>query len=241
MPNALTLFNNAYYSGCDAIQAHRMTENLNTNIAILNATSEEINNHLFRKAHTVLGFSSALIGSGMMFDFKMFHRIAPRLSGSDLTKAMEIELLKENIYTEYLEDVICYCKKTEDTSEYSKERQRWLSAQYRSSMLALVQFPIAFIQGKWDLCEKLFQWLMPSRLLLIAYIVICAIVITLLDWTLCFKWYLLLGILFITFLIALPEGEINQRFRKAFWSLPLLIFTSAFSHIKRIFKKKRKK
>ena len=241
VPNALTLFNNAYYSGCDAIQAHRMTENLNTNIAILNATSEEINNHLFRKAHTVLGFSSALIGSGMMFDFEMFHRIAPRLSGSDLTKAMEIELLKENIYTEYLEDVICYCKKTEDTSEYSKERQRWLSAQYRSSMLALVQFPIAFIQGKWDLCEKLFQWLMPSRLLLIAYIVICAIVITLLDWTLCFKWYLLLGILFITFLIALPEGEINQRFRKAFWSLPLLIFTSAFSHIKRIFKKKRKK
>lgn len=241
VPNALNLFNDAYYSGCDAIQAHRMTENLNTNIAVLNATSEEINNQLFRKAHTVLGFSSALIGSGMMFDFEMFHRIAPRLSGSDLTKAMEIELLKENIYTEYLEDVVCYCKKTEDASEYSKERQRWLSAQYHSSMLALVQFPIAFIQGKWDLCEKLFQWLMPSRLLLIAYIVICAIIITLLDWTLCFKWYILLGILFIAFLIALPEGEINRRFRKAFWSLPLLIFTSALSHFKRIFKRKRKK
>ncbi|MEO4926587.1 glycosyltransferase, partial [Bacteroides uniformis] len=28
VPNALELFNNAYYSGCDAIQAHRMTENL---------------------------------------------------------------------------------------------------------------------------------------------------------------------------------------------------------------------
>lgn len=87
VPNALELFNNAYYSGCDAIQAHRMTENLNTNIAVLNATSEEINNHLFRKAHTALGFSSALIGSGMMFDFEMFQEIAPRLSGSDLAKS----------------------------------------------------------------------------------------------------------------------------------------------------------
>ncbi len=95
VPNALELFNNAYYSGCDAIQAHRMTENLNTNIAILNATSEEINNHLFRKAHTILGFSSALIGSGMMFDFEMFQKITPRLSGSDLAKATEMELLKE--------------------------------------------------------------------------------------------------------------------------------------------------
>ncbi len=235
VPNALELFNNAYYSGCDAIQAHRMTENLNTNIAVLNATSEEINNHLFRKAHTALGFSSALIGSGMMFDFEMFQRIAPRLVGSDLTKAMEMELLKENIYTEYMEEVICYCKKTEDTSGYSKERQRWLGAQYRSTMLALYQFPAAFLQGKWDLCEKLFQWLMPSRLLLIAYILMCTIAMTLLDWSLCFKWYILSFVLIMSFIMALPEGEIARRFRKAFWSLPILIFTSAFSHFSRIF------
>lgn len=240
VPNALELFNNAYYSGCDAIQAHRMTENLNTNIAVLNATSEEINNHLFRKAHTVLGFSSALIGSGMMFDFEMFHRIAPTLTGSDFTKSMEIELLKENIYTEYMEEIVCYCKKTQDASGYSKERQRWLSAQYRSTILAIVRFPIAFLQGKWDLCEKLFQWLMPSRLLLIGYIIICAVIMTMLDWTLSLKWYVLLAVLFLSFLMAMPEGEVSHRFRKAFWSLPLLIITSAFSHIARIFAPKRK-
>lgn len=240
VPNALELFNNSYYSGCDAIQAHRMTENLNTNISVLNATSEEINNHLFRKAHTALGFSSALIGSGMMFDFEMFHRIAPRLTGSDFTKSMEMELLKENIYTEYMEEVVCYCKKTEDASGYSKERQRWLSAQYKSTVLAIIQFPMAFLQGRWDLCEKLFQWLMPSRLLLIAYIIICAVLITLLYWTLCIKWYILLAVLFLSFILALPEGEISKQFRKSFWSLPLLIFTSAFSHIARIFRRKRK-
>lgn len=240
VPNALELFNNAYYAGCDAIQAHRMTENLNTNIAILNAASEEINNHLFRKAHTTLGFSSALIGSGMMFDFEMFHRIAPRLTGSDFTKAMEMELLKENIYTEYMEEVICYCKKTENATGYSKERQRWLGAQYRSTILAFTQLPLAFLQGKWDLCEKLFQWLMPSRLLLIAYIVICTIVMTLLNWPLSIKWYALLGVLFLSFLMAIPEGEIARRFRKAFWSLPILILTSALSHFTRIFRKRKK-
>lgn len=240
VPNALELFNNAYYSGCDAIQAHRMTENLNTNIAILNATSEEINNHLFRKAHTILGFSSALIGSGMMFDFEMFQKITPRLSGSDLAKATEMELLKENIYTEYMEEIICYCKKTDDTSGYSRERQRWLGSQYRSSLLALGQFPIAFLQGKWDLCEKLFQWLLPSRFLLIVYITVCAVVMTLLEWPLSIKWYALLATLFITFLMAMPEGEINRRFRRAFWSLPILVFTSFMSHITRIFRIRKK-
>ena len=241
VPNALQLFNNAYYSGCDAIQAHRMTENLTSSVAVLSAASEEINNHLFRKAHTTLGFSSALIGSGMMFDFEMFHRLTPRLTGSDLTKAMEMELLRENIYTEYMEEVVCYCKKTEDTSGYSKERQRWLKAQYKSFLIAITQFPLAFLHGKWDLCEKLFQWLMPSSLLLIAYIVLCALAMTMLDWTLCLKWYVLLGILFLSYLLALPEGEINHRFRKAFWTLPLLIFTSAFSHFKHTSRKTRER
>lgn len=231
VPNALKLFNNAYYSGCDTIQAHRMTENLDTNIAVLNAASEEINNRLFRKAHTSLGFSSALIGSGMMFDFAMFKRLVPRLTGSDFTKSMELELLKENIYTEYMEEVICYCKKSSDTADYSKERQRWLGAQYRSTMKAFVQLPLAFLQGKWDLCEKLFQWLMPSRFLLIAYILAGALVLTFINWPLSIKWYALLMVLMLAFVIALPDGEISRRFRKSFWSLPVMILTSAFSHV----------
>ena len=95
VPNALSLFNDAYYSGCDSIQAHRMAENLNTSIAVLNATSEEINNNLFRLAHTRMGFSSALIGSAMAFDFAMFHERAPKLKGSDISKAMETALLEQ--------------------------------------------------------------------------------------------------------------------------------------------------
>ena len=158
-----------------------------------------------------------------------------------MAKAAEMELLKENIYTEYMEEIVCYCKKTDDTSGYSKERQRWLGSQYRSSILALQQFPIAFLQGKWDLCEKLFQWLLPSRFLLILYITICAVAMTFLEWPLATKWYALLAVLFITFLMAMPEGEISRKFRSAFWSLPILVVTSSMSHITRIFKRKKKR
>lgn len=240
VPNALELFNNAYYSGCDSIQAHRMTENLTTNIAVLNATSEEINNNLFRKAHARMGFSSALIGSAMSFDFAMFHEIAPTLKGSDLSKAMETALLQQNIYTEYLEEVICYSKKEESANGYEAQRIGWLRSQYSSTIFALKRLPVALLKGKWDYSLKLFQWLLPSRFLLIALIIFCAIVITLLDWTLSPKWYILLGIIVVTFLIALPEGEINKQFKRAVWALPILIFTSVFSHFARFFQKKKK-
>lgn len=243
VPSALDYFNNAYYSGCDAIQAHRMTENLTTSIAVLNATSEEINNNIFRKAHTRMGFSSALIGSAMAFDFTMFHEIAPTLKGADLSKAMETALLQQNIYTQYLEEVVCYSKKEESANGYEAQRISWLRSQYSSTIFALRKLPITLLRGEWDYALKLFQWLMPSRFLLIALIGLCAVGITLLDWTLSFKWYILLGIIGITFLMALPDGEINKRFKKAIWALPILVFASIFSHITRLFgggKRKKK-
>lgn len=238
VPSALRLFNNAYYSGCDAIQAHRMTENLTTNIAVLNATSEEINNNIFRKGHTRMGFSAALIGSAMAFDFKMFHEIAPTLKGSDMSKAMETALLKQNIYTEYMEEVVCYSKKEENADGYEARRVGWLRSQYSSALLAVRQLPVALLKGEWDYCNKLFQWLLPSRFLLIALILFFTIVITVMDWTLCLKWYLLLAAIGITFIMALPEGETARRFRKAIWALPILMFESIFSHILRFKKKK---
>ena len=237
----LSELNPVFQSGARAVQAHRTAKNTNTDIAVLDAASEEINNHIFRKGQVTLGFSSALIGSGMAFDFAMFHEIAPTLKGSDFSKAMEVALLEQNIYTEYLEEIVCYSKKKDNAYGYNEERQRWIASQYSSTFLALKRLPLAFLQGRWDYCNKLVQWIMPSRLLLIGLTVLIAIGMTFLDWTLCFKWYILLLAIGVTFLMAMPEGEIARHFRKAVWAMPILIFSSIFSHIGRFFGKKKKK
>ena len=187
-----------------------------------------------------MGFSSALIGSAMAFDFRMFHEIAPTLKGSDISKAMETALLRQNIYTEYLEEVVCYSKKGESANGYEAQRLGWLRSQYSSALFAIKQLPLAMLRGEWDYCNKLFQWLLPSRFLLIALILFFTAVITIMDWTLCLKWYLLLAAIALTFLMALPEGEIARRFRKAIWALPILMFESIFSHILRFKKRKNK-
>lgn len=237
VPNALELFNNAYFSGCDSIQAHRMAENLNTSIAVLNAVSEEINNHIFRKGQVLLGFSSALIGSGMAFDFAMFHEISPILKGSDFSKSTEIALLEQNIYTEYLEEIVCYSKKQDSAFGYTEERQRWRSSQLSSTVIALKKLPLAFLQGRWDYCNKLVQWLMPSRFLLIGLLIVATVSITAIDWTVSLKWYILLVATILSFLMALPEGEVTKQLKKAIWSLPILFFVSIFSNFKKVSKK----
>lgn len=177
----------------------------------------------------------------MAFDFAMFHEIAPKLKGSDLSKAMETALLQQNIFTEYMEEVVCYSKKEESADGYEAQRIGWLRSQYSSTILALKRLPITLLRGEWDYALKLFQWLMPSRFLLIALITLCAVGVTFLDWTLSFKWYTLLAVIVITFLMALPDGEVNKRFKHSIWALPILVFASIFSHFSRFFQFKKKK
>ena len=241
VPNALELFNNAYYSGCDSIQAHRITRNLNTSIAVLGAVSEEINNNLFRKGHTRMGFSSALIGSAMAFDFAIFHEVAPTMKGGDTSTAMEIALLDQNIYTEYLEEVVCYSRKEDNDEQYQKRRAQWTKGRYYTRGYALLHLPLAMLRGEWDLANKLFQWSIPSRFTLIVLLALLTFIITIADWTLCFKWYFLFLALVFAFVMALPEGEINRRFRHAIWVMPYLILKSVSSLlISRLPKRKKK-
>ncbi|MDR0895161.1 MAG: glycosyltransferase family 2 protein [Prevotellaceae bacterium] len=229
MPHALELFNNAYYSGCDAIQGHRMTENLTTPVAIFNAASEEISNNIFRKGHTTLNFSAALIGSAIALDFRIFHKLAPTLKGNDLSKTLEIALLRENIYIEYLDEVICYAKKEESYKEYEQRRNSWRKSRWNSAQYALIHLPVAFIRGNWDFCNKLVQWLMPSRFILMFLIMVMAACTTLLYWPLSFKWYALLLGYFFTILLAFPGGAIKSKFFNSFKDIPMLILRTLFT------------
>lgn len=104
----LDRINNAFYSGCSALQTHRVAKNRNTSTAVLDAVSEEINNSIFRKGHTRLGFSSGLIGSGMAFDYELFKESIMLAKHVGVDKQLELILLKQNIYIEYLEDVYTY-------------------------------------------------------------------------------------------------------------------------------------
>ena len=73
-PNFLAEINRAFESGLHAVQAHRTGKNMNTDIAVLDAISEEINNGFFRSGHNAIGLSAGLAGSGMAFDVHWFRR-----------------------------------------------------------------------------------------------------------------------------------------------------------------------
>lgn len=64
--------------------------------------------------------------------------------------------------------------------------------------------------------------MMPPRIILLGFLVILSIVATWFDWALSFKWWGITFMLIVSFFIAIPDYLVDNRFRKAIISLPIL-------------------
>ncbi len=230
-PDFLQKFSNAYESGANVIQAHRMAKNINTNTAILDAVSEEINNSIFRKGHVKLGLSSALIGSGMAFEFSWFKENIKKVFSSGEDKELEGLLLKQRIYIDYLDDVPVYDEKTPKDEIFYNQRRRWIASQYNALTNSFLDLPGAIINRNIDYADKIFQWMMLPRIILLGGISVISIVTTMIDLETSLKWWGLLFILGLTFCLAIPDYLVDKRLTKAIKKVPwlfILMFLNLF-------------
>lgn len=165
----LTKLNESFSRGFKVIQGHRAAKNVNNTMALLDAISEEINNHLFRKGHRVLGLSSALIGSGMAFDYAFFKELmkgVKAIGGFD--KDIELRLTRDGVKIEYLDKAYILDEKVSEAKNFSNQRRRWLSAQVvYFSQSFLPSLKDLLLKGNIDYFLKSFQQIQPPRILLI--------------------------------------------------------------------------
>jgi cellulose synthase/poly-beta-1,6-N-acetylglucosamine synthase-like glycosyltransferase len=225
----LTKINDAYDSGVYAIQAHRTAKGGDTDVAILDSVSEEINNAIFREGHVRAGLSSALIGSGMAFDYKWFARSIPKVSTAGEDKELELLLLKEEIFIDYLSDLYVYDQKTSTVSGYYRQRRRWIAAQFDLLRKGLPYLPKAISSGNLDYCDKIFQWLIPPRMLLIGLPFVFGIMMLFINWTYSIKWWVILFLLMVALSMAMPDELYTASFRKALRKLPLLFLLTVMN------------
>lgn len=229
----LEKINNAYYSGGMAIQAHRVAKSLDTDISVLDAVSEEINNSIFRRGHVNVGFSSGLIGSGMVFSYEWFRDNIMDVTPVGLDKQLETRLIQQYVFIEYLNDVYVYGDKASNTSEFEGQRRQWSKNTQDNLKLALRKLPSAFFHKNYDYCNKLFQWIMPSRILLIGTLVLITVAMTLISWNLSIKWWGLLVMLIVAFSIAIPDSLVDARFVKAIRTLPKIFILMVVNKFRR--------
>ncbi|MFD0798328.1 glycosyltransferase [Maribacter chungangensis] len=242
-PDFVHKMNSAFDKGYKVVQGHRMAKNTNTPFAILDAISEEVNNHIFRKGHRVLGFSSALIGSGMAFDYQFFKSTMANIKAiGGFDKELELTLLRDGETIEYLHDALVLDEKVQKADVFANQRKRWLSAQFVyfqrffwSGIKALV------LKGNIDFFDKVYQMIAPPRVLLAGLVTVFAVTtvlfqvffpeISMLFSVPPFAWQVTFGAVVVAFLCAVPRVFYNGKTLNALLTLPkafALMFLSLF-------------
>ena len=198
----------------DAIQCHRCAKNANNDVAVLDGASEEINNTIFRKAHNRLGLSSALIGSGMCFNYNQFKENVFKLTTAGEDREMEALLLHQGIFIKYAPDIHVFDEKVSNQDNFQRQRMRWMTAQVQSLFSQLPKVPKALINGNINFVDKVIQQALIPRSILIVLLGGISVLMTLIvpDW--CEKWWILLGILAISLFIAIPSQLRKRSFSK---------------------------
>ncbi|HVS97530.1 MAG TPA: glycosyltransferase family 2 protein [Puia sp.] len=130
-PDFLQRVNAAFGAGARAVQGRRVAKNLDTPFAILDACSEAINNHIFRKGTYSLGLSSAVIGSGMAFEYDRVRRILGEISAvGGFDKILQLGVVSDGIRIHYLEDALVFDEKVDSSHAFEQQRKRWVSSQF---------------------------------------------------------------------------------------------------------------
>ncbi|RLD69627.1 MAG: glycosyltransferase family 2 protein [Bacteroidetes bacterium] len=226
-PEFILKINEAFNKGFVAVQGHRVAKNTNTPFAILDAISEEVNNNIFRKGHRVLGFSSALIGSGMAFDYNYFKKIMKSIEAvGGFDKEIELQILKGKIRIEFLDSAIVYDEKVQKAEVFSNQRRRWLSAQlHYFSVDFYSSIKHFFLYGNYDYLDKIIQFIQPPRVLLLGLLMMINVISVFLnpiEWV--YIWFGVLAICILTFIFTIPAKFYNFNTIKAVFTLPKVFF-----------------
>ena len=226
----LTHMNNAYESAATkAIQAHTVPRNRDTAAARLGAIFEEINNAIFRKGHINLGLSASLADSGTAFDFKWFKDNVMKTKSSAEVKELEAMLLRNQIYIDYFHDILIYGEKVRTTEKLNLQHGRWAVKQLKNLFWNIKYLPGALFNKQRDLADKIIQWILLPRTVMVGIIMIMSLVLPFIYFTLVIKWWLLGAACLFFFALATPDYLVDEMWDKTFLRSPLVSFWALFN------------
>ena len=225
-PGFLHKLNNAFDNGYEVVQGHRTAKNMQNSFARLDACTEEINNHIFRRGHNAVGLPSALIGSGMAFEWQLFVGLLKDIgetSGED--KEVEFRIVRQRKKVLFLEDAFVYDEKVSRQAVFSKQRSRWLATQVEFFSKYFVEGWIQLLHGNVAFFNKVFQTYLLPRVMLLAILGFFWLLSAFLfvGWFTAFSMLLIL--LTLSLLIAIPARWYNRHLIAALLQIPAALIS----------------
>jgi cellulose synthase/poly-beta-1,6-N-acetylglucosamine synthase-like glycosyltransferase len=225
-PEFLQQLNDAYESaGTKCIQCHRLSQNRDTATARLSAIFEEINNSLFRRGHITIGLSAAIAASGMAFDFVWFRTNIGRATANWQDKDFEVQLLRQRIFIDYFDSILVYDEKTRQADEFNRQRGSWMRSQLSTILRNFRYLPGALLNRHYDLADKILQWLLIPRVVLMAVVILMGCLLPFVYMSIAIKWWVLFAVVLLVFALATPNYLVDDKWDRTFLMIPFIFIS----------------
>lgn len=227
----------AFRRGIRAVQGRRVAKNLDTSFAILDACSEAINNNIFRKGANALGLSSAVIGSGMAFEYARARKVLSEIDAvGGFDKPLQLNIVAQGVSIRYLENALVFDEKVDSSQAFSQQRKRWVSSQFIYLRRFFLPAWKQLFRGNLSYFNLAFlnNFVLPRAFLLFMLPVIVLACAFLLP-----SWALAFGIVWAAYLfslaLALPAVLVNRDLGHALLRLPraIIVMIGALFHIRK--------
>jgi len=229
----LNRLNDIFESGAQAVQTHRSAKNTNTVLAFLDEVSEEINHQIFRRGHAALSLSSALAGSAMAFDYRLYREQMKGISSSGEDKDLEMKLLLMRIPIIYHDGMIVLDEKTQHAGSFIHQRARWIASQLRQVRNNSGKLFKHFFNGNINFIDKVLQHFTLPRLLLIASVFVFSVLAMIfLSGAYRYVWMFVIVVTYSGILVGIPKRLYTIELLKSVFYLPkavVLMILSLFS------------
>jgi cellulose synthase/poly-beta-1,6-N-acetylglucosamine synthase-like glycosyltransferase len=218
----------SFLAGDRVVQGRRVAKNMDTPYALLDACSEAINNHIFRKGPNAVGLSAPLIGSGMAFDHSIIRNLLQGIDSVVEDKVLQLRIVSQGLFIRYREDALVFDEKVDSSHALQQQRRRWVSGQF-------VNLRESFLPAIGQLFKGNISYfnfgIMNNLVLPRAFLFVLLPALVVAGWFVSPGWGIASAIVLLAYLsslmIAIPRVLLNRDLLTALLKLPKAIFVMA--------------
>ena len=141
-------------------------------------------------------------------------------------------LTRQHIYVDYFDNIFFYSEKARQADDFNRQHRNWILTQWLAILRNLRHLPKAIIQKHYDLIDKLFQWMLLPRMVMMAVILFMCIIMPFIYFTLAIKWWALFAIVLFIFAMATPNYLVDEKWNSTFFKIPFVLMSSVLHKFK---------
>ena len=153
---------------------------------------------------------------------------------------LEAQLLREHIYVDYFDKIHVYNEKVRKAEEFNRQHRNYILTHIRTVLRNFRHMPIALFNRQYDLLDKIIQWTLLPRMVMMAIIIFMSVVCPAISIAAAFKWWGLIAVILFIFALGTPDYLVDDKWDSTFMKLPVIVFSSLLEKFKigRIIKEK---